>query len=428
MRTCYKQAILSQHKMNKTKSLIFPSLLFLLLFFTSCQERSEGKQERETGSTVQEERTVDSESAYVVDVKAVDYAFAIPSEIKSGWVTFKFENMGEMTHVAQILHLKNNISRGESDSILASESYPEIDSVMGGPGMHSAGTSSEITVHLNPGTYLMVCGVNTAEGKSHFDLGMISHITVLDELGTDSPPSPDMTVNLENYHVKTEGELSPGRRTIKIDGSNTQYDVHMLEEEGESTLNAAFDYFRELRDPTSANFLTGVEEGHTSYITLDMTPGAYVWTSHEYGEWGMYERFEITEAGNYRKVVPAEEKSWEVEVTVFNGSILMPDRLEAGLIKFVLDNPAGDEHKIALGRLENDKNFQDYKKFIVKTIKEPQNEDLENPRAGYKVFLEEDAELKVKLKPGRYVVFCDDADSDDQYHISEGELAGFQVY
>lgn len=390
----------------------------LSLLFTGKNAQA---QERERIKT-------ENSSAYVVDVKAVDYAFGMPSEIKSGWVTFNFENMGKMTHVAQILHLKGDISRAKSDSILASESYPEIDSVMGGPGMHSAGASSEITVHLDPGTYLMICGVQTADGESHFDLGMISHLTVLDEVGNDTPPSPDMSIKLENYKVKTEGELSAGRQIIKIDGNKTKYDVHMLETKGESTLNAAFDYFIDLRDPTSANFLTGVEEGYTSYIALDMKPGAYAWTSHEYGEWGMYEHFRITEDGKYKKEKNSEKKTQEVKVTVSQDSIYVPSRLKAGPMKFVLENPANKDHKIALGRLAEDKNYQDYKDFIAKLIEEPNNYDLENPRAGYKVFLEESTELSVQLKPGTYVVFCDDVNDENEYHVSDGELASFEVY
>lgn len=394
--------------------------LILLTVILGCKNET-SEAEDEIGS--------DSSKPYVVEVEAIDYAFKMPKEMKSGWVTFRFKNMGDITHVAQILRLEDDISRKESDSILASGSYPKIDGVMGGPGLHSAGESSEITVNLTPGTYLMICGVKTEDGRSHYDLGMTSHITVIDEVGSAKPPKPDMSIKLKNYRVNTEGELSAGRRTVKIDGNNAKFDVHMIEDQGESGLQAAFDYFSDLKDPTSAEFLGGAEEGFTSYVTLDIEPGNYVWSSHEYGEWGMYERFKITENGEYQKIQEFKNKTPEIaKISISEDTIRVSANFKSGQIQFQLINNSGEEHQIALGRLEEGKDFEDYKNYLDKMAVRDNNENVKNPRSGYKVLFSESSELLLNLKSGTYLVFCDMGKLDEEnLHIMNGELASFAI-
>ncbi len=44
----------------------------------------------------------ENDSSYVVDIIAADYAFGMPSEIPSGWITFRMENMGMEEHLGVI--------------------------------------------------------------------------------------------------------------------------------------------------------------------------------------------------------------------------------------------------------------------------------------------------------------------------------------
>ncbi len=119
-------------------------LLFLagLNLFPGCKNYAQNQQD-ETSKT----------SGYVVEIKVIDYAFQMPSEIKSGWVTFKFDNMGHEMHFAQIFKLPENVIEEGFLKFTANpgkeifqkyiKGYPIL---IGGPRFHAPGQESEYTI------------------------------------------------------------------------------------------------------------------------------------------------------------------------------------------------------------------------------------------------------------------------------------------
>ncbi|AVR44407.1 hypothetical protein C7S20_03560 [Christiangramia fulva] len=296
----------------------------------------------------------------------------MPDSIKSGWVTFHFTNAGTKTHVARIARLKNDISRSEFDSIRAAGEFPEEAAHSGGPGLHSPGESSSYTTYLEPGNYEVACFLRTKDDKLHANLGMMRYFRVTEEVGNDSPPESDMQIDLDAYHLKTKGDLHKGRQTVRIDGKEGKFDVHLVKLEDESTMKAMLDYFEDLTDPTLANFLGGTEEGNISYFTVDLEPGNYMWGSDEYGKWGMYEGFEITQDDKFHitKNPSQEPVIQEVTFNLDSSGIKGPKKLSSGKTTFNIHLSDTTAHRIGLAKLKEGKTKEDVYNWIKTAVVE----------------------------------------------------------
>lgn len=402
----------------KKLSLFTTALLLISMLFISCGEN---------------EADISSSESYVVDVYAAEYAFGMPSEIKSGWVTFRFDNKGKETHVAQIYHLEGDISFDEYRSILSAEPRQRVphESVMGGPGLHTTGESSEITIKLEPGSYEILCGLVTEEGEPHAYRGMRKYFVVTDEVGADQPPKPDMRIALDEYRLTIDGELQGGSQTVEIDGHHTDFDLHLVTLEGASTVDEAFDYFSDLRDPTRAKILGGVEEGHTSYLTLDITPGDYIWSSQEYGHFGMYEKFAISPEGKQILKGDASGDTEQIDVRVKENAIEAPGELFSGNKKVAFHTDDSQTHQLRFARLKEGFTQEDYLKIMQERQDGVSNND-EWPFKGYLINVDpitadNSESFTLRLESGNYLLYCAEDDQEGVPHRLSGEMKSISV-
>lgn len=407
-------------------------LLFLagLTVFISCKDNSKTNDQKAVAKTQED-------SAYVVEIKAIDYAFQMPDSIKSGWVTFHFTNEGSKTHVARIGRLKDGMSREKFDSIRAAGEFPKEEVHAGGPGIHSPGQSSIYTTYLKPGNYQMACFLRTEDDKLHANLGMMRFFRVTEEVSNNKPPEADMKIDLDSYSLDSEGDLHTGRQTVLIDGNEGKFDIHLVKLEDESTMEAMLDYYEDLTDPTQANFLGGTEEGGISYFTVDLKPGNYIWGSDEYALWGMYEGFEITNDDKFQKTRNPDQKPviQEVSIKMNEFDIEAPEKLSPGKTTFHLSSNDSISHRVFLAKLHEGKTKQDYYKWVEEYLSEDK-EAGPYPAWGHNsislgVLSTDSAKQRSsitidQLSPGNYVIDCY-SKSDDEYHTFKGELAEIHV-
>lgn len=282
---------------------------------------------------------------------------------------------------------------------------------------------------MEPGNYGIICNTSTKDGVLHRNLGMYKYFKVTDENSEAKRPEANLKLSLEPFVIMAEGELHEGSNTIEITHSGPTFDVHLVKLNDTSTIPTTIKFFDHLTEPSQALFEGGAEQKQVdkkSYITLDLQPGEYAFMSHEYSAMGMFKKFTVPKNGDIVfHDTPRDRK--EVEVTIENNSIKIPKTINAGPLKFILNDASDEDHKIAIGRLETDKDFEDYKQYIKEMTRSRDDINPENPRTGYKIFFQDYPELDLNLNPGTYVVFCDKVNSDDHYHVSDGELASFKV-
>lgn len=408
--------------MKKTN--LFTSILLLILTCVIHAQPSQG---------IKDER-------YIVQVDALDYAFGIPEEIPRGWITFKFKNKGMDTHVAFIGKKSDSLSTEEfKEQVYDKGLWPDSTPV-GGPGLHSPGRESETTIYLEPGDYYMACGANTEDGTKHTELGMIRYFKVLDKDAGVSEPVPDGELILSKYRINTDHLEKGGKRTMKVVHNDYPMDIHLVKIEENSSIDAAEDFFMEVKDPTPTIMLGGAEQAEkdrVTYVSMEIEPGEYAWMSQEYSVWGMKDRFKVLDNAEVKDI--AEDKKIEniVLIKVTDGKLEMPEEvIPAGRTKFSLEVPEGEEHNLFIERMRENSSvadyhqfFKDIKAFFEEYEKLPKVErDIskipEAPFLGEYVSFkpQNEKELTVDLVEDKYIVTCwKDA------HYKEGEVLIFRA-
>ncbi|MCU0273278.1 MAG: plastocyanin/azurin family copper-binding protein [Acidimicrobiales bacterium] len=117
-----------------------------------------------------------ADAVEVVDIGLVDFAFE-PStlSVEAGVVTFRAANEGNQNHELAFLPGGGDIpltDAGDPDEdALAEAGAFELEAF--GPGQTCDGTWD-----LAPGTYTLFCIVQTPDGQTHAELGMVGSLTV----------------------------------------------------------------------------------------------------------------------------------------------------------------------------------------------------------------------------------------------------------
>ena len=167
----------------------------------------------------------------------------------------------------------------------------------GGPGLTAAGRTSQTTVLLEAGTYILECYVKDADEEFHSYNGMLQMLTVT---GSESgAPEPVATAELElssGGGIGIPQNVRPGMQTIAVrflDQATYEHlqghNAHLvrLSSAEPALLGALADWMDwraegslAFRAPEGAEFLGGTMEmgaGGTAYVTVNLTPGTYAW-------------------------------------------------------------------------------------------------------------------------------------------------------
>lgn len=257
---------------------------------------------------------------YVVELRAVGKTFEGPSEIPSGWTTFRFVNASGMLHFAIIDVPPEGVTAQEMSETVMEPFQDAMDAMIagdeeavnaafgkfpswigelgraGGPGFLSPGLTGQTTVYLEPGYYVVECYIKT-DGIFHStspgegQLGMLMGLTVTEEESNAPEPGADVTLEVRNSGFRlVDGELTSGTNTIRVDFVEQQAlpsfvgnDVHLMRVADEGSIpdaSAWMDWRAKegLQTPSPAVFLGGINDlpaGKHGYFTVDLQPGDY---------------------------------------------------------------------------------------------------------------------------------------------------------
>ena len=270
----------------------------------------------------------------VVDILVSDFAFEAPSELASGWTTFRMKNVGQQEHFGLLQKLPEGkriadygadvgavfgsvwerYEAGELDregaGAALGEELPQWffnDIVQaGGPALTEPGEVAQTTVRLDPGIYVLECYVKTPEGVWHTMLGMVHEIIVTDESNGASPPEADVELTLRSFEVAGAADLPAGTYTIAVNVADRPegmmaHDINLFRLDGGTTIGEIVGWMdwmalEGFRAPTPGYSLGGVEHmlpGNTGYMTVTLEPGRYAWVSEGYGAQGVAAEFLI---------------------------------------------------------------------------------------------------------------------------------------
>ncbi len=349
-------------------------VLMLVFSFTGCNENPQAISGPEGNETLQKKgRAIAQGDPHVVDVYAAhdhsdhSHSFELETDVlPSGWTTFRFNNPTEYVHFFMIYkapegaiqaankagqsvlqHWYENITApfqvewnlyvtNESDyagfsdwafnhlfpAVLDGAPWFVNATVMGGPGFTSGGQTSQTTVHLEPGTYVVECYVKDDEQVFHSANGMLESFEVTGQSSGAPEPKPTVEIDLYNGEYTHGGDgmvipekIRPGKHIIAINyeqqdsyghllGHNAQlvrfdhgYDPALLDDLGYWINWANIDGLVDT-SPMGTTFLGGameMTEGSTAYISVVLKPGEYAWIAEvpNPDEEGMLKTFSV---------------------------------------------------------------------------------------------------------------------------------------
>ncbi len=152
----------------------------------------------------------------------------------------------------------------------------------------ASGLTTEVTLYLEPGSYVLECYVKTENGEYHADEGMVRELIVTDEQSTIQPPEPDIEIILRDFEMTIDGEFTPGRHTVAVHAAEGYgQNVHLARLESDADAGAVAEWMHwfhidGLQVPAPATFVGGMhalQVGATGYFTVDIEPGRYVFVS-----------------------------------------------------------------------------------------------------------------------------------------------------
>jgi uncharacterized cupredoxin-like copper-binding protein len=283
----------------------------------------------------------DLDGPNTVEVTAQGLDLLAPDEVPAGWTTFRFDNVSGMLHFAVLERLPEGIGVEDQQEEVAPVFQEGMDLLnagdfeaamaafgelpvwfndivfLSGPGFLAPGRTSQTTVYLEPGTYLLECYVKTngvfhSYNPSPDEYGMVKEITVTEESLDASAPEADieMTISSEGGIV-VEGDAEPGEQTIAVFFEDQivhehflGHDVHLARLEEDTDLEALATWMdwtqpTGLETPAPVEFLGGTHEmpaGETGYFTVDLEPGQrYAWIAEvpNSAEKGMLRTFTV---------------------------------------------------------------------------------------------------------------------------------------
>ncbi len=225
-----------------------------------------------------------------VTIEAVKgFKFSLPEQMPSGWVDVTLRNNTGQIHQLGFVKL-GSLSYDDFKKAAAStdlSNLPDDTVFVGGPNNVLPLQSITTTIHLEPGTYGVVCFIpDPKDGKSHASKGMVGKVDVTPSVYTvETPPTADgAKIDLTEFDFLVDSGFK-GVGTVSI--TNVGKQVHELVIYKIADGKTLADVKKFLFVPpgakppagkppfTAVGGVTGVSPKQTAYAPMILAPGKY---------------------------------------------------------------------------------------------------------------------------------------------------------
>ena len=217
-----------------------------------------------------------------VTFSAMEHKFDGPDHLPAGQTTIRLQNRGKERHQLQLLKLDEGKSPADLAAALrtGSASVPPWAKHMGGPNGIEPGQASEATLYLEPGSYVIICGLPGKNYQTHAMLGMQKALRVMDT----RPAPPEFAGNFHmamfEYEFVVVQPLRKGRHSFYVINRGSQ--IHQASVVRLHSGASAEDVLTALEQESPAPLpgtlmggMSGLEPGRDGTFTAELTPGRY---------------------------------------------------------------------------------------------------------------------------------------------------------
>jgi len=218
-----------------------------------------------------------------VVIVAEEYAFSGPERIDGGWKTIRFKNQGHEIHHVQFLKLPGDKTGKDFSEALASDStrLPSWVVRYGGVNSIMPGEEATVVINLDPGKYVLICGIPDKRGLPHVIRGMSKSIQVTSpDHEPDDAPAPDVTVVMKEFSYAFDRSLTAGKQMVRLRNDGTQaHELLLLKLAPGASVRDFWELYEPgaLGNPAGRTIggLTGLSPGREAFLPLHVEPGRY---------------------------------------------------------------------------------------------------------------------------------------------------------
>lgn len=224
----------------------------------------------------------------LVRIEARDFAFSLPDTVPAGLVRLRLVDLGTQPHQAILTRLDPGESAqahvASVEQFQRGGAFPGWSDDPGGPGVVSAGDSSEVIVELAPGHYMVACYVgHRRPGPDHAQRGMVREFEVVAAPGEQpAAPAADLTIELMDYTFRLSAPITAGPHIIHVINRGPQ--EHELQIARVLPGHTGKEAVAWLESPApglpapirAVGGLNGLAPKKEAYVVTTLTPGDYL--------------------------------------------------------------------------------------------------------------------------------------------------------
>jgi uncharacterized cupredoxin-like copper-binding protein len=212
----------------------------------------------------------DVRSAEPITVRARDFAFDMPARVPGGLLAIRFVNDGAEPHYMR--WLKVDDGRGVEDILkwrAERASMPAWLKAAGGIGTVGPGRSVDLTLRLEPGRYVAMCGHPSPDGTFHAEKGMVRLVEVGPDGGAKAPAAT-RTLELKEHAMALDRPIDGGRTVFHVVNRGAgNHQALLVKLPAGVTADAELEWFR--------SGSRGARPGIPAGGVIELSPGAETW-------------------------------------------------------------------------------------------------------------------------------------------------------
>ncbi len=218
----------------------------------------------------------------VITIIARDYSYDPIPDIPAGVVDLRLHNLGKDIHHAGIFKL---LGRHTGAQFLAAMKNPGPLPAWAiptpGPNAPAPGATSNSIAELTPGSYIVMCFVDTNGGVPHFMKGMTRTFRVVPSSNGGRAPKADLDLSLFDYGFKFKTPVTAGNHVIRLTNAAAQpHEVEIIQLAPGKTAKELHDWLlgpMTTQAPgTPMGGVMNVTPGSHPEFRMTLTPGHYV--------------------------------------------------------------------------------------------------------------------------------------------------------
>lgn len=215
-----------------------------------------------------------------LEIRARDYHFDIADTVDAGLTNIRLVNEGPELHHVQLVRLEDGHTVDELTAALAAgEPWPAWAIDAGGPNTPMGPGENSALVELEPGTYGLLCVIPSPDGTPHIMKGMVRQFTVRPTGPSADLPAADLVMTLDDYSFATDGQITAGEQTIRIQNNAAQsHEVVFVRLEPGKTWQDFAAFAMDPQGPPPGVIvggITGIARGRVNQTTVAFEPGQY---------------------------------------------------------------------------------------------------------------------------------------------------------